>query len=262
MTSFVFKAVFNLHFIILCLIILQTTTVRADDHNSYLFVGTTFPRILEKDDQNKPVGVSVDLLQKISKITGDTYEVRILPWTRALQMIKRGEASGLIGPYFSLERQKFMDYSDSPFYADKMIFISRAVDEFKWHGDYEQLMGYKILTIKNWFYGTAFEQIREKLNIYEAVSSDNVLDMLYHNRTDLVALNERTARLKIQQNNVERLIRITPHPINIIKGYFGFSKKRSEKSLQTRFNKALTHLYENGEIKSINAQYGLSFSGF
>lgn len=226
---------------------------------TYVFVGTTFPNILEEGTDQKPQGVSVTLLKEISKLTGDLFDIRILPWTRALSLIQHQEVNGLIGPYFSKARQQYLTYAPYPFYKDRMVFVSRAREDINWKGDFENLKPFNILSIKNWYYGPDFERARSNLKIYNTTSTEGALDMLLHHRTDVVALNERNARHLIERQGISHLVQINSPHIAINRGYFAYAKNKQDAAFQDRMNQALETLYKNGEIKRINARYGLHF---
>ncbi|WP_417797661.1 substrate-binding periplasmic protein [Terasakiella pusilla] len=245
---------FTLYLLLACFLPLP---LLAGQH--YVFVGTTFPYILEEGENKQPKGVGVTLLQEISRLTGDVFDIRILPWTRALSLIKRGEVSGLIGPYFSKARQQYLDYAPYPFYEDRMVFVSRSLETVDWNGDFDALKRYNILSIKNWYYGPDFEKARSKLTIYDTISTEGALDMLLHHRADVVALNERNARHLIQRKGMSTVVHINSPHIAINHGYLAYAKNRGEDALHQRMNEALETLYINGEIKRINARFGLSF---
>lgn len=249
------KVSFALYLILACLLPLPILA-----EQSYVFVGTTFPDILEEGKDKKPQGISVALLDEISALTGDRFDIRILPWTRALALIQRGEVSGLIGPYFSKERQQYLDYAPVPFYEDRMVFVSRRLEKINWHGDLDSLKELNILSIKNWYYGPAFEKARAKLNIYDTISTEGALDMLIHHRADIVALNERNARHLIRHKDMKNKVQINAPAIAVNHGYFAYAKNRKETALQDRMNRALDTLYKRGDIKQINARYGLAFA--
>lgn len=248
------KILFTLYLLLSCLLPLPLLA-----EQTYVFVGTTFPAILEADENKKPQGVSVALLEEVSKITGDLFDIRILPWTRALSLVKRGEVSGLIGPYFSKEREQYLDYAPYAFYEDRMVFVSRRLENIDWHGDFDTLKLLNILSIKNWYYGPDFEKARSRLKIYDTISTEGALDMLLRNRADVVALNERNARHLIRRKGMDDAVQINSPHIALNRGYFAYSKSRNETGLQDRMNRALETLSKNGEIKRINARFGLSF---
>ncbi|NVK17214.1 MAG: transporter substrate-binding domain-containing protein [Methylocystaceae bacterium] len=250
----IFKYFLGLH-----ILLIGSVCADLQAQERYLFVGTTFPSILETGADQKPKGVAVDLLEQISERTGDQFDIRILPWSRALELVKRGEASGLIGPYYSEERAEFLDFANDPFYIDRMVFISRRSDDVDWQGDYDFFKSSHILIIKNWFYGPDFEKARPHLKLYETITTEGALTMLMRERVDIVAFNERNAKHLIKALDMTTALKINEPPMAINRGFFGFSKKRKEFGLQNRMNKALRELQELGKIERINARYGLTY---
>jgi polar amino acid transport system substrate-binding protein len=226
---------------------------------TYLFVGTTFPLILENGPNNEPIGTAPDILKLVSDITGDHYEIQIVPWPRALVYMKEGRAAGIIGPYLTTERQEFIDFTQSHFYEDRMVFLKEANSRTEWNGNFDHIRDKSILTIKGWAYGAHFNENRPDLRIIETIDPLNALKILKNGRVDLLAFNERNAKSFISQLHFENDIIISQPHFSINRGYFGFSKIKNETLLQQKFNAALNLLAENGALKSLNEQYGLTF---
>ncbi len=105
-------------FIVILSFIISSTAVA----ETYLFVGTTFPSILEQKQDGDFYGLGYDIATKIVHRLGHDLKIEIYPFKRALKMIERGEADVLIGPYKSAEREKFMNYTKYAFYRDPMVF--------------------------------------------------------------------------------------------------------------------------------------------
>lgn len=226
----------------------------------YLFVGTTFPLVLEKGPENQPIGIAVDILKRISSITGDQYNIQIVPWPRAINYMRKGHASGIIGPYFNPERSKFIDFTQSHFYEDRMVFLKEIDSTVKWDGNFDSIRHKKILVIKAWAYGSKFKNNKPHLKIIETIDPLNALRVLKKGRVDLLAFNERNAIPFISKLHFENEIEIIQPYFSLNLGYFGFSKLRNETLLQTRFNAALNQLAQTGELKKLNKLYGLTFN--
>ena len=75
----------NAIFLFLCLAILpcysQSKTLKV--------VGSEFPKILQKCEGGKVCGVAVDILKEMETKLDVHFDIEILPWARALDMIKR-----------------------------------------------------------------------------------------------------------------------------------------------------------------------------
>ena len=226
---------------------------------TYLFVGTYFPFIFERDKNGAFHGISVDILKHVSELTGYQFELQLVPWPRAISMVKKGTAAGLIGPYKTPQRETFMHFTKSHYYEDRMVFVKRKNATIVWNGDFNQLGRQSILTIKNWAYGTVFKEYQNKLNTQETIIPQNAIKMLEKGRVDLLAFNERSALDEMRDQQLEGKLAVAEPHFSVSRGYFGLSKTGADQTFLRKFNEALNHLYETGEIKKTNARYGLSF---
>jgi ABC-type amino acid transport substrate-binding protein len=100
-----------------------------------LLMLTSIPALAEKlliygDDAYAPVvflkqgqaaGILPSLFARLSKITGDSYELVLVPWKRALQEAGRGQG-GITGISWNSERAKLFDFSE-PIYDDDIQLV-------------------------------------------------------------------------------------------------------------------------------------------
>lgn len=234
--------------------------LKAQEKPAYLFVGTQFPLILDKDKNGQARGVAVDLLSRISEKSGVQINIEILPWTRALNKVRNGNATALIGPYKSKEREKFLTYCDVPFYADHMVFIKRKDTRLEWSGDFQKLQNYRILSVQSWSYGPRFDAHRPKMRLSETLGASNAIKMLMHGRTDLLAFNRRNALAELEKQGFTGQAEILDPPFSSRLGYFAFSKKNTSPEFEKVFAQVMSDLEENGGIREINAKYGLQIN--
>lgn len=193
--------------------------------NHVLFVGSSFPLILEEDTNGNKVGVAVDIIHRIMDDSGLSYSIIIVPWSRAQIMMQQGEADILIGPYKSQEREAFLEYSTQEIYKDQMVLYAAEGDEFNWQGDFSTLKDKVIGVPLGWVGGALFEENRARLTIYDVPFLSNGLNMLARKRIDLVLANNRNVLFSIKQLNLEQKVHVLSPPLQEIKGYFGYAKK-------------------------------------
>jgi len=234
-----------------------TLPLKAQERPAYLFVGTQFPLILDKDKNGQAHGVAVDLLSHISDKSGVRINIEILPWTRALNKVRNGSATALIGPYKSREREKFLSYCDIPFYADHMVFIKRKDTKLEWTGNFQKLRQHRILSVQSWSYGPQFDTHRPMMKLSETLGASNAIKMLMHGRTDLLAFNRRNALAEVEKQGFTGQVEILDPPFSSRLGYFAFSKKNPSPEFESIFAQVMANLEKNGVIREINATYGL-----
>ncbi|WP_421864599.1 substrate-binding periplasmic protein [Motiliproteus sp.] len=246
----------------LVLYLAVTGTASADKLESppYLMVGTFFPYVLEQSMDGSPQGLAVDVLNRVSELTGDRFKVLVLPWPRALRLVEVGAADGLIGPYKTDQREAILDYSTTEIYRDHMIFLSRSED-FKtirqWRGNLQSVLDQRIITVRGWAYGAEFDQIKSRLQIVEANTFSHGLQLLQKGRGELLAANERNAIFEVRKEQLQPQIAYLSPPFGKMVGYFGFSKQKTDLDFQQRFNQALQTMHQNHEMDALWNKHGL-----
>lgn len=106
---------------IVLIIMLSASGVHAEQ---YLFVGSDFPVLSERLPDDTLGGISIDIARIICKRLGHTPIFELYPWVRAQALVKAGQADVLLVPYKTPEREKWMDFTQEPFFEDKSFFLS------------------------------------------------------------------------------------------------------------------------------------------
>ena len=93
----------------------DTITVYGDENHAPL-------GYLEK---GVPKGLLVDMFSKISKKSGDTYEIKMFPWPRA-QMHAREGPGALMNVSMNAQRLEFFDFSDPMYFDDVVVVVLKS----------------------------------------------------------------------------------------------------------------------------------------
>ncbi len=227
---------------------------------TYKFVGTTFPFILEKDSSGRINGIGAEIACEVIKNMGHKIEIELYPWKRAQIMVKKGNAHVLIGPYKTPEREKYLDFNKYHFYQDNMVFYAKSGLKRSWNGEFSSLQNRTIAIMAGWSYGSDADINLKKLKTYEVYSVLKGLELVLFERYDFCALNQRNALFIIQKQNLHNKLDLIDPPISITKGYFGFSKKLNLDKFISRFDKELKVLIDSNKISRLNKKYNLFYS--
>ena len=227
--------------------------------NTFYFVGTTFPSVLEKNEQGQIEGLGADIAGEICLRLGCQIKIDILPFKRALKMIELGKADAFIGPYKSAIREQYMVYSEAAFYQDPLVFYVKNSNEFQWHNNLETLKELSVGLTRGWNYGDDFEQYKSQLEVSEVGTVEASFLQLIHDRVDIIVTHPWAAQLVIKQLSLANQVKQLQPPLIVNKGYFGFSKKRNLNEFITLFDKELNNMIANGEVKKMSEKYGLAF---
>lgn len=229
----------------------------SSEHRVRVFSGSEFFLILEKDESGAPKGLAIDILNKISNELDIRFEVKFYPWKRAMLAAKNGTVDGIIDPYQTAERRRFLVFTEKPFHVDRMVLVSRGDWKGGWNGNWETLKGEKILQIRGWAYGPDFDAAKKSLNVKTVNNIKDALRMLFLRQVDVVVANEKDAQFEIEREGYAK-VQIVEPSFQSNKGYFAFSKKVGDTAFQRRFNSALNRMWRDGEIARLLSKYRLS----
>ena len=79
-------------------------------------------------EAGKPEGIFPRILQRLQAETGDTYDIRLVPWARVMRMASTGEGAAANISWNS-ERAEIYDYS-VPLYLSEVVLVVRKGNEF------------------------------------------------------------------------------------------------------------------------------------
>ena len=225
-----------------------------------LFVGTSFPVILQQNNDEQIYGLAPDIISRIMTSLNIPYKIIIVPWKRAQTMMENGQADVIIGPYKTAEREALFDFSTYPFYMDKMVLYTHSTNPINWTGDLSKLQGKNLGVPLGWTGGENYESLRHLIHIYDVPGLQNGLQMVVKRRIEFVLANLRNAEFIIRQEGIADDLQLLLPEIQSTNGYFGFSKTTPIHSFRLQFSQELAKLFELGEIARMNHKYGLKFT--
>lgn len=106
-------------------------------------------------NQGRPAGIIPTILERLSRDTGDTYELRLVPWKRALEESSRG-SGGITGFSWNKERAAVYDFS-IPIYDDDIQLVVLKGKEFPYK-DFHDLKGITLGGAAGASYGEDLDQ--------------------------------------------------------------------------------------------------------
>jgi polar amino acid transport system substrate-binding protein len=222
---------------------------------TYTFVGSNFPILSEQAPDGTLTGIGVEIVRTICNRLGHTPSIRLYPWARAQALVRAGEADVLIAPYKTPEREKWMDYTETPFFEDRSHFFIPPRTAMLWDGDLAAIRDKRIGMVNGWSVGPAFEKEIPNLTIDFAPTIDLCFKKLLAGRVDVVPTQEREATAAFRRLGLEKKDRpVTIEPVLATHfNYYGFSKHKHQELLEFResFERELKKMYKSGEIEKL-----------
>jgi polar amino acid transport system substrate-binding protein len=223
------------------------------------FVGSDFPGVVAPGTPQLR-GVAADIIRTLCQREQLACSIQLLPWPRAQAMLQNGQADVLIGPYRTAARAASMRFSRYPIYIDTLYWYRRTEQAIQWDGRFDSLVGLRLGVTRGWTLGQRFEEAKPRLEIDNADTLLQSMLKLQRKRLDLVASNDRNARHTLAQLGRSDIVPILP-AISQQGGYMGYALHALDKPALQRFEQALVHLAESGELARLSQEQGLAYPG-
>ncbi|MGI0119036.1 substrate-binding periplasmic protein [Zooshikella sp. RANM57] len=240
----------------LVLIIIHSFSVNAADLN---FVTLEFPPIAYTNNNKEATGFAVEAVKRISDKLGYNANVKVLPWTRGLNMVKDGEADAIFTIYKNKEREEFIDFTQEVFVPQTLSFYINAnssIDPGK-AIELDLLKKYKIGVVSTISYGKKFDTIKSDLNLSSATNLLSNFKKLMAERVDIVPSNTYVGDYTLSQNKSAlkgKVVKMVM-PFDNVPSYIGFSKKKNISNIRDQFDQELRKMNSDDWVKKSMINY-------
>lgn len=202
-------------------------------------------------------GVLVALTRAAMRQSGTDVRVQFMPWARALNEVRSGNADGLIGAWHSREREDYLVFPD-PLLNNEIGFFGRR-DRTPLFSSLSDLKGLRIGTVRGYANPPSF--LAADLDSEEEGDDFANLRKLEAGRIDLVLIDRLVAEYLIAARMPDARPRmqwlepaVSKTPI-----YTTFSKAKQGHELAVKqLNLGLQKIRNSGEFSAILLQYKIA----
>lgn len=195
------------------------------------------------------------------------YDVDIIfyPWARALRLAQAGEVSGLMPEYYDASREADFAFSE-PFPGGPVGFYKRKSSSISFPGDpvlephktFRKMKDYRFGVVRGYINTRAFDEA-DFLTKDEAVSDEINLRKLFHERVDLIFIDQHVARYLINNlpTDYNQQLEFMSPALENKSLYIAFSRKaRDYEQHLEAFNQGLSEMQSDGGLEDILARHG------
>lgn len=242
--------------ILLCLSATQTLAT-----DRLRFVTLEFAPFIYGENQ-QVAGPGRDLIAAACERADIDCSFDIYPWRRAQELMKSGEADGMMVIGRNAEREEWLDFSP-PMFRTEYGFFVRAEDTLTFE-EPAQVAGFRVGVFAPSNTETQLEDLRDRL--VEAGLPPIVIDghpddsagmrKLSVGRLDAVYSNRDRGHGILTDEGLADEVRYAGGDKEILY-YAGINKDFSDPAVVARFFEALRDLYADGEAQRIITSYGL-----
>lgn len=219
----------------------------------------------EFTENGRVTGRNVDVVTEAIKRMGHTCDIRLLPWVRAVNMVKKGRADGLIDAAYNQERAQFFHYPEKEIYVEKWFAFKRKTMDLTLDPG---LANAHIITIgasRGFEYGGELQQAinenRFKL-IQEVTGNEQNIKKLLANRFDMFVGVKLTILWFVARMGVSNDIDIVKktgsaeeYILSTSKTFLAFSKKTVDPAIADRFSRIIQGMEKDGTSQRIESRY-------
>lgn len=199
-------------------------------------------------------GIDVELLKALSTSLGLRLRLSRAPWARCLKMLETGAADAMIGLAKSADRENYINYVPTSYYACSPRFYTLA-DMGRHVASYGDLEGLRVGYVAQSSYFEQFDS-DTTLNKYSVPTERQLLDLLLSRRVDVMVGTDCQVDYELAEAGLLSRVVVSPYrPDFQTRLYLGISKKSRFAPRIALFDSAIRDLLANGTIKRIRASY-------
>lgn len=171
------------------------------------------------------IGLDIDLLDELSRRSGLRFEIERAPWARGLAALEQGRADMMTGLAKTPERERYIQYLETPYYACSPRFYARP-SVASLLDRYDRLRGLRIGYVLESVYFPRFDadQALDKVGVS---AEAQLLEMLVRKRIDtLIGTDCQVDFALLDPTLAGHIVKASYQPQARTDLYIGFSRKR------------------------------------
>jgi polar amino acid transport system substrate-binding protein len=207
-------------------------------------------------------GPAADIIVKVCAEMQISCTFDLLPWPRAQQEVRNGQANGMFVVGWNKKRAEWVHFTPPIMNTEYGIFVRK--DNPLKYNDLSDIQGYTVGVYGPSNTSNSLEQIRDEMKekgldpitIDMRPDDESGFKKLGLGRLDAVCSNRDVGYALIAKLGLQDNVRYAG-ATKKLKYYIGFSKEHNDPDILQRFDDALLKLYKQGVLHAILDQYGM-----
>lgn len=216
-------------------------------------------------ENGTPVGRNVDIVAEALQRMGHTADILFLPWRRALEMVKQGQAHAIIDAAQNAERAEYLHFPQEPLYVEEWYAFRRAGSDFTLDRDFGNAETFTLGVVRGFEYGGDIQAAIEQGRFGSLeVAANNPINLrkLLGRRCDLI-LGVKLTMLHLaagmDASDTIEIVPMTetgePYLLSASQTFLAFSKKKTGLDLPAEFSQTLARMKAEGAVARLEQPY-------
>lgn len=235
--------------------IMTVTSWRAAAEAVVLVTANYPPFSYEENGEAK--GIAVELIREAFSRLRQEIRIEFVPFARAVELVKNGDADGVFPFAFSEERAVFAQFSSEKLLSDPGSLFVRTDSALIFTGDYSRLSGYSIGMQRGTNHGPAFMQALSTYGIKtdNAENQEQNIQKLLAGRFDILVGPRLVVSYAARKTGKSSEIKLLYSGISEGHAYLAMSKRRNRENIIHGFDREIKKMRQDGSYEKILKTY-------
>ncbi len=229
-------------------------SIYAGEKSLHIGISTGYPPFYFFDDNQKPVGICIDVINHVAKQLDISIRFSSYPWNRMINNGKEGYVDAIMPLFKTSERELFLIFPDNEIIMEDNSFFTLSSSTLNFFGSLNDITDRYIGVVENYSYGEEFdkENIQKKII---AESGDQLIQLVLNKRVEIGIGNTMVITNLAAKRGVANKLKFLSPPLTESPLYIGFSKKNVSANFVIQFNKSLQDFKSTKDYFKIIEKY-------
>ncbi len=211
-------------------------------------------------------GALVDVVREGLNRMGYHFEIRVVPWKRAVNSVRTGEADAIFYAVKTAERERFLRYPQEPLWVERTVAVVLSGTDHVLKSDLSNASDIRLGVGRGYYYGPRLERILTG-DVFKRIepaakAADNMAKLLggrldafltdYLHATRILRDFVLGERFDIVRNEDH-----SPAFLDTVPAYLAFSKQAVTEELADGFSHVLKRMKTDGTYDAIMRRHGI-----
>jgi len=235
------------------------SSVKAETYNntSFSIAAPMSQPFVFTDKTGNPQGFLVEFFDLVKSQVGIEVNISVLPWSRAMMEVKKGNIDALMPTIYTKERANSLVYPKESLVVFNTVLLKRKEDSYVLNNLEKVDPKLIFAKIRAMSMGSIFDDAEKsgKINVIEVRDFDHAIQMLAKNRIDLVGCIDYIALSSLKRLNLLNDIDIVRFTDKVEPAYLAFSNTFSKKQDVNKLMSAINQVKKTDKYQELVTKF-------
>lgn len=185
------------------------------------------------------------------------YEFVVSPWSRIMEMGKKGDIDVILDAFYTEERTEQFEYSNEIYASDNYYFVALKHNNIMYDGDAFSESVKNIGIVRDYKYGKAIE---ERLKTYQGIidevsTADELVEGLLNGRYDVILTGDTQTKYYMKEHHKTEALSFLWKPLDTKNTYIMYPRVNDHAGLIEAIDEQIKEIRNDGTYEKIINYY-------